>query len=102
MKEDAWKWQVYKANLPFAMNEEKPLLFEGECQSYTACLMTFKLLGIRSKKSTSDAGYHAGRTFIYYGDTQVFIVFTRKSDGKSMTEWGSSAFEFPPGMNSVE
>jgi hypothetical protein len=89
LKEDAWEWVVFDAIK--GSFGDRTAIFQGECQSYTACLMTFKLLGIRTKKERHDM------TRLYYGDRQVFIQFTRVTDGVRMTEWGSKNFEFPPG-----
>lgn len=89
LKEDAWKWEVFDV-MNGSFNGRPHLLFEGECQSYSACLMAFKLLGVEHRKMKNDFNR------IYYGDRQVYIQFTRLSDGVRMTEWGSKEFKFPP------
>ena len=87
LHEDEWKWEVRRVH-PMGNG---PPLFEGECQSYTACLMTFKMLGMYMRQA-------GGRDRWFHCERQVFIQFWRVSDGKQMQDWGGSGFtEFPPG-----
>jgi hypothetical protein len=87
----AWDWKVCEANVPYHSPHFPRVIFEGQCGSYTACLMAFKLLGIKPRLK--------GKVIrIYYGDVQVYIEFKRVPDGLQMEEWGSTAFEqLPPG-----
>lgn len=82
LDEDGWKWEAFDVGDWVA--PRKNALAAGECENYQTCLVNMVLCGVLEVKGNN-------RTFFQYGNRQVFIRFTRLSDGWQMRKWGNDS-----------